>query len=98
MAKSDDSPGVDHFNGIAYSHEPAPDIDGLDDIPAPPCDFYRIETYTPYATEPFEWNVYFVPAAKLNGFFNGWEQIAEAVVDISRATSADRASHIEEYL
>ena len=50
--------------------------------PAAGATVYRVETYIPFQQPtPLHRDVYYVPAGKLDEFFNGWGEHATIVVD-----------------
>ena len=74
---ADKHTGIDKFDGHVYTYEHIPDV--LE----PRAEVYRIETYIPFAAPtPVHRDVCYVPGDKLDEFFNGWEEVAQTVVDV----------------
>jgi hypothetical protein len=61
-----------------YRHGEAP--------PEAAAEVYRIETFIPFTDRPVHRNVHYVPAAKLDSFFELWGEHAETIVDIRKLT------------
>jgi hypothetical protein len=80
---ADKHTGIDNDRGVPYTYQ---HIDGRA-WPRPRADVYRIETYIPFAApRPLHRDVYYVPGAKLDRFFDHWDEHATTIIDIRPLT------------
>jgi hypothetical protein len=71
--------GIGRGQGIPYTYR------HVEATPEAAAEVYRIETIIPFADRLIHRNVHYVPAAKLDSFFDLWEH-AETIVEIRQLT------------
>jgi hypothetical protein len=78
---SDRHTGIDRHRGIPYTYR------HVEARPSAGAECYRIETFIPFAPPtPIHRNVHYVPAARLDSFFDDWDEHVETIVDIRPLT------------
>jgi hypothetical protein len=89
----------DQHTGIGKSSHGHPyTYEHVDGPPGPSAAVYRVECYVPFVMPtPLHRNVYYVPADRLDEFFDGWDQHAETIVDIRPMTLSAALAEIEEF-
>ena len=86
--------GVGKDRGIPYTYKHHADRRP----PSSRAEIYRIETFIPFvAPTPIHVNVHYVPGAKLDRFFDRWDEHAETVTDIRPMTFADAIAEIDRF-
>jgi hypothetical protein len=84
--------GVGKDAGVPYTYE------HVEAAPAAGAAVYRVETYIPFEEPtPLHRDVYYVPAPKLNRFFEGWGQHATIVVDVRPLTVAEALEELRAF-
>ncbi len=78
----------DHHTGIGKSGPTPYTYQHVGSPPESAAEVYRVETFIPFLEIPIHRDVYYVPAADLNGFFEGWGEHETIVVDIRPLTTA----------
>lgn len=88
----------DRHTGIGKSGRAPYTYQHVDAPPERRADVYRIETFVPFRRPiPLHRNVYYVPAADLDRFFDGWDQHAETVVDIRPLMAAEAIDELRSF-
>jgi len=88
----DNHTGIGKDAGVAYTYE------HVAAAPAAGATVYRVETYIPFEPPtPLHRDVYYVPAAKLDEFFNGWREHATVVVDVRPLTVAEALEELRAF-
>jgi len=84
--------GIGKDAGVPYTYE------HVETAPAAGAAVYRVETYIPFdEPTPLHRDVYYVPAPKLNRFFEGWGQHATIVVDVRPLTVAEALEELRAF-
>ena len=88
----DNHTGIGKDAGVAYTYE------HVAAAPAAGATVYRVETYIPFEPPtPLHRDVYYVPAGKLDDFFNGWREHATVVVDVRPLTVAEALEELRAF-
>jgi hypothetical protein len=86
--------GIGKDRGIPYTYG---HVDGRD-APAPRAEIYRVETVITFADPtPLHRNVHYVPGAKLDEFFDGWDDHAETVIDVRPLTLGEARAELSAF-
>ena len=58
---------------------------------------YRVVTFIPFLDVPIHRDVYYIPAADLDAFFEGWGEHATVVVDVRPLTVAEALEELRSF-
>lgn len=84
--------GIGKDAGVPYTYE------HVAAAPAAGATVYRMETYIPFEQPtPLHRDVYYVPAGKLDEFFNGWGEHATIVLDVRPLTMAEALEELRAF-
>jgi len=91
---ADEHTGIGNVDGIPYTYQHAQ----RPEIATARAEVYRIEAFVEYAEPtPLHRNTYFVPASRLDDFFQTWGEHGETVVDVRPVTLQEALREIREF-
>ena len=83
--------GIGRDGRVPYTYQ------HVDSPPQSAVEVYRVETFIPFLNVPIHRDVYYVPAADLDAFFQGWGQHATIVVDVRPLTAAEALEELRRF-
>jgi hypothetical protein len=84
--------GIGKLAGVPYTYE------HVGGAPKGGAAIYRVETYLPFTKPtPLHRDVYYVPARKIDSFFEGWGEHATILVDVRPLTVAEALGELRAF-
>ena len=83
--------GIGRDGRVPYTYQ------HVDSTPKSVVEVYRVETFIPFLDVPIHRDVYYIPAADLDAFFEGWGEHATIVVDVRPLTTAEALEELRRF-